>query len=325
MPDLQKGNFMEQDYFLSSDGKTQVAYYIFENKQVKPKAIVQISHGMKEHIPPYKYFAEFLTRHGYIVVGNDDLGHGKTAKEIADYGFFADKKGDEKVVQDLHKMTQIAKQKYPNLPIFMFGHSMGSFFARKYASVYPNELDGYIFCGTSGHVAGTRFGMIAMTLMKIFKGKRANLKFLDKMMVKKYFKYIQNPKSEFEWVTSNVDYLVEKNWNSDADRPFTVSAYYDMVKTLLYVNTKKWAKKLNKNIPYLFVSGSQDPVGQYGNGIGEVYSLMEKQKIDSIDIIMYGTGRHQLTIEKDNIKRKFMDDVLYWLNDKTNKNRKSEK
>lgn len=317
---------MEKNYYLSADGKTKIAYFIFEDKVVPPKAVLQIAHGMKETLLRYIEFAEFFTKNGFVVVGNDALGHGETSTSAETDGFFAKKNGDVCVVKDLLTMTKIAKERYPNLPVYLFGHSMGSFFARYYAGLYPKEVDGIILSGTSAHVKGTRFGLFMMGLLKKLKGPKTHFEHIDNIMTNKYFRYIENPKSDFEWVTSDVDFLLRSRWDDKAEMPFSVGAYYDMVKTLLRVNKKSWAKKYDKDTPILLSSGAQDPVGQYGNGVCKVYKNLEKQKIKSIDLILYGTGRHALFYEVEKIKERFLADTLIWLNDKVKlKNEQKEK
>lgn len=307
---------MIKDYYLSSDGKTKIAYFIYETQESNPKAVLQIAHGMKESLTRYQDFAHFFNQNGIIVVGNDALGHGETSVSKETDGFFADKNGDKCVVEDLHTMTRIAKEKYPNLPIFMLGFSMGSFFARLYASIFPTEINGFIFCGTSYKISGTRFGLIMMNVLKKIKGARTHFEFIDNIMTDKYFRYIPHPQSKYEWVTSDVDFLKKSSWDDKVDMPFSVGAYYDMVKTLCYVNTKKWAKKLYKNTPVLLISGAQDPVGQYGNGVCKVYNLLEREKLNDLELVLYGTARHTLFYEVENIKNRFYNDLLNWISNR---------
>ncbi len=305
---------MEQGFFISSDGKTKVAYYIYSNTNMPPKAILQISHGMQEHLTRYEPFAKFLNKHGIIVCGNDHLGHGNTSKGTQNDGFFANKHGANFVLGDLHKMTTIAKQKHPNLPVFLMGHSMGSFFARLYASTYKNELAGLIVCGTSGKVKGSNLALLVLDFFKLFKGKKSHSALVEKLMCMSYFKYIQNSKSKFDWVTSNQEELNKYLANDRCQIRFTVGAYHDMVKTLKKVNTKSWAKKIEKNLPVFLVSGAQDPVGQYGKGVCQVYSLLEKQKLENLSLRLYSNARHEPFNENQPTKHLFYNDVLSFIN-----------
>ena len=312
---------MEQNLFLSSDGKTQVAYYFYENTNVEPVAVLQISHGMQEHITRYAPMAELLNKSGIIVCGNDDLGHGNTSKGKSTDGFFASKNGANYVLQDLHKMTLIAKKKYPNLPFFLFGHSMGSFFARLYASTFTNELTGLILCGTSGKVKGTNFGLLLLDFLKLLKGKKAHSKFADSVMCNSYFKYIPNRISKYDWITSNQQELDKYLKNERCQIRFTVGAYYDMIKTLKKVNKKSWAKKIDKNLPILLISGSQDPVGQYGKGVCNVYKMLEKQRVKHLNLRLYGDARHEPFNETEPTKTYFYSDVLNFITNIVNQSK----
>lgn len=301
---------MEQNTFLSSDGKNNVAYYIYDCPN--PRAVVQLTHGMMDYIFRYKNLIEFLNKNGIVVCGNDDLGHGNTAKK-EDYGFFAKKDGYKYVVQDIKQTTNIVKEKYKNLPYFLIGHSMGSFFARYYAYLYPNELNGLILLGTSGKIAGTGFGIFLMSILKFFKGEKAYSNMMDKLMLKAYFKYISEVKTGKEWVTSNKEILADYEKDPMCSFRFTVSAYKDMFKVLKFVNTKKWAKGINKNMPIFIASGSLDPVGNYGKSVCAVYSELEKQQVKNLTLKLYEGAYHELHNEQPNIIKEFNKDILAWI------------
>jgi len=303
---------MEQSTFLSADNKTDVVYYIFDDVK-QPKAILQISHGMQEHILRYGDLIKFLNKKGIIVCGNDDLGHGQTSKSSETDGHFADKDGAKYVLQDLHTTTLLVKQKYPKLPYFLLGHSMGSFYARNYAYVYPNEVSGLILCGTSGKVAGTNFAIMLLSFMKTIGGKKGKFRFLEDIMLKSYFKYIDNVKTRREWVSRNEEKMAEYMADPKCQFKFTVSAYQDMLKTLKFVNTEKWAKGIDCELPILLCSGSKDPVGNYGKGVCNVYKLLEKQNIKDLQIKLYSDARHELQNELKETQNEFFEDINNWI------------
>lgn len=304
---------MKKGTFLSADNKTSVVYYIFEPKST-PRAVVQISHGMMDYILRYKDFIEFLNNKGIVVCGNDDLGHGFTSTDKSTDGYFAKKDGNIIVLKDLHTMTLIAKNKYKDVPFFLLGHSMGSFFARMYAYYFPNELSGLILCGTSGKVFGTGFGIILLQFIKAFKGDKSYCSTIENLMLSKYFKYIKDIKTKREWVTSDEEKLKEYEKDPRTSFRFTASAYQDMLKTLKFVNSNKWAKKINKKLPILLCSGAKDPVGNYGNGIAFVYKILENQQIEDLEMKLYSDARHELHNEREPIKQQFFNDVNSWIN-----------
>ena len=135
-------------YFVSSTGVNNIHCSIWLDDSQEPKAIFQIAHGVSEYIGRYDEFARFLAQNGFVVCGNDHLGHGLSAQTIDDLGFFAEEDGDVRLVDDMHILSLIMKKKYPELPLILFGHSMGSFCARVYASLFGNELAALILCGT---------------------------------------------------------------------------------------------------------------------------------------------------------------------------------
>ena len=170
-------------YYPSCDGVNQLHCVLWE-PDGEVKGVLQISHGMVEYIERYEYFATQLTNAGYVVVGNDHLGHGETAKIDDDLGYFCPSNMSETVVADLYEVTRFAKKNYPNVPYFLFGHSMGSFMARRYIMTYGNELDGVIISGT-GNQSGSvlKAGKIMVSLTKFFKGDRYRSKMLKNMFI----------------------------------------------------------------------------------------------------------------------------------------------
>ena len=127
-------------------GRTLHAFRCVPDGQVR--AIVQLSHGMVEFIDRYKPLAEYLAARGILVTGHDHLGHGGSIRTKADYGYFAQPDGNRAVLDDLHAMTVLTKTLYPDVPYFLLGHSMGSFYARQYLCEWGSELSGAIIMGT---------------------------------------------------------------------------------------------------------------------------------------------------------------------------------
>ena len=119
----------------------------------EPKAVLQISHGMAEHSALYKPFCEYMAQRGFVVVINDHLGHGRSVTSGALYGHFGEEGGLYNVVEDQRNLQSIMREKYPELPYFLMGHSMGSFIAREFAAAYGNSLTAVVFMGTSAGIS----------------------------------------------------------------------------------------------------------------------------------------------------------------------------
>ena len=171
----------KEAYFNSSTGKNKIHCMIWQDDAVKPIALFQIAHGMSEHIERYDDFACFLAGHGFIVCGNDHLGHGKSVNSLDDLGYMDDKNGHIRMVDDMHILHHIMHKRYPDLPYFLFGHSMGSFLSRSYAAHFGKELAGAIFCGT-GELPASLEGVVSAFDKVVDKiGPHANADLLFKI------------------------------------------------------------------------------------------------------------------------------------------------
>ena len=138
-------------YFKSSNGSANIyAKILTPIDSRKIKGIVQFSHGMCEYFDKYIEFYKFMLENGYVVCGHDHIGHGLSIKNESDKGFFAEKDGYKYLIEDLKKMTDLVRKRFPYEPIFMLGHSMGSLIARNYVAKYGENLKGLLLCGTVG-------------------------------------------------------------------------------------------------------------------------------------------------------------------------------
>ena len=194
---------MSEFTFLSSDGQTALSAreYLPEGD---PVGIVQIVHGIAEHIARYDAFAAFLAEHGYIVVLHDQLGHGKSAPDEAHLGFFSEENGWEKAVQDIRSLHDKTAAKYPGKPYFIFGHSMGSFIAREFAAAYGNSLTAVVFMGTSAGISTAMWKAerTYLNMLKKAKGARAKIPSLEKIATGPYNKKFKPNRTNYDWVTS---------------------------------------------------------------------------------------------------------------------------
>lgn len=299
----------ERTSFLSADEKTAVAAYFWWSEEIKPRAILQISHGMCEYITRYDAWARRFVEKGFVVCGNDHLGHGHSAKSKNDLGFMAKRGGADLLVEDTHKMTLLAKEKFPDLPLVLYGHSMGSFVARWYLTRYGEELAGALISGTAGPGQPTGLGKKMANAVAATRGDHHRSRFLTAMAFGSYNKKFQAEKSLFSWLTR--DKAVRESYGDDPFCTFVfTSAGYDTLFTLLgTVSDKKWAHGVPKRLPVLLFAGDMDPVGNYGKGVKKVYERMLAAGCN-VQLKLYEGGRHEMhnEINKDEV---FADLVLY--------------
>ena len=194
----------DEFYFPSKDGNTEI-HTIEWKPEGQVKAVLQLSHGMVEYVDRYSEFAEYLCEKGFYVVGNDHLGHGKSVQSKSEYGFFNEKYGNACVLGDLHTLRQRTMKKYPDVPYFMLGHSMGSSLLRQYIQMYGNGLSGAIIMGTMSEQNKTelKIGKDLCRILAVLKGWHYRSKLVDKMVNGPFCKKFKPARTRADWVTSD--------------------------------------------------------------------------------------------------------------------------
>lgn len=306
---LEKVMKKETFNFDSADGKHKTAAYIYTDEFVKPKAVIELSHGMCEYIERYEWVADFFTARGYIFAGNDHLGHGGSSKPC-EYGDF----DEEHIELDLKKMNDILRERYPLLPIILYGHSMGSFFARWYASRYPDTIDGLILSGTAGPSLKNNAGrLLAAFLARTHKeGYVSDL--LIKLSFGKFIDGIPDAKTPSDWITHDRELIDKYTKDPKCNFNFTAKGYHSLLTALTVVSRKEWARSLPKDMPILLISGKEDPVGNYGKGVRKVTEMLRNADIKDVTEYIDPTGRHELHNEVN--RADIMKVVAKWLDER---------
>ena len=273
----------------------------------EPRGIFQVVHGMTEHIGRYDRFMTFMAENGYIVCGHDHLGHGKTAKS-GEHGFFAEKKGYQRVVDDVAIFGAAVRKKFSNdLPYFLMGHSMGSFIVRLTAQQYDMH-DKLIVMGTGGPNSMSFPGLCLIRCLKFFNGKRGYSTLLDKVGFGSYNERFADENDPKSWISSIPK---ERNKTDDdvfCNFKFTLSAMEDLMMLNILANKKSWAKGLNKNKPVLLVSGAEDPVGDYGEGVKKVNEMLKSAGVP-VTMKLYKNARHEILndISMDQVNKDILE------------------
>ncbi len=295
----------------SKDGVHKLHVVIWEPSQ-EVKAVVQISHGMTEMIMRYDHFARFLNEKGFLVIGNDHLGHGQTAGCDEDLGYFCPKNMSKTVVADLYLVTKYAKKKYPNVPYFLLGHSMGSFMARRYIMTYGKGLTGAIIVGT-----GRKSKLVLMTgkvtaaLIELFKGSRYRSKFLKQVSFGSFNNHAKAEGIGGNWLTKDEKIVAFCESNKYCNFSFTVNGYKTLFDVLSFIQNKKNIQKIPKKLPIFMIAGTEDPVGDYGTGVKKVFGQYKQSGIEDISMKLYKGDRHEILNELD--KAVVYNDVYQWI------------
>ncbi|WP_175482556.1 alpha/beta hydrolase [Thermoflavimicrobium dichotomicum] len=289
----------------------------------KAKGVVQIAHGMAEHSRRYHAFATFLTREGYMVYANDHRGHGETAGSKENLGYFADENGWEQVVDDLHELTKIIKKEQPGLPVFLLGHSMGSFLSRRYIQKYGNEVAGVILSGTGSYpgLLGDIGRLLAKWIMR-WRGKKARSKLFHQLSFGKFNKPFKPNRTPFDWLTRD-----EKEVDRYMEDPYcgelaTISFYHDLLMGMKEMDQPDRLRLVPKDLPIFFISGEKDPVGHNTKGVLETIHRYQQAGITNLCYKFYKEARHEILNELN--REEVYQDIVRWLNKQLNPARELE-
>ncbi len=289
----------EEHYFDSKDNMTKI-HYICWCPDSKPILILQIVHGMIDFIDRYDDFANYLADNGIMVIGHDHLGHGSSIKSENDFGFFADKNGVDILLKDMHTLSSIYKKKYPNVPIVMLGHSMGSLLTRLYLTKYGHEVNSAIILGTTYQSKSiTSLAKIAVNILSLFMGKRYRSTLVNNMAFGRNNKSFEPARTPFDWLTRDeviVDKYIAEPRNNFI---FTLSAYKDLFTLLGRLSDDRILSLMPKYLPVLFIAGERDPVGGFGKSVNIIYKKFLLAGMSKVDIKLYGDDRHEILNELD--------------------------
>lgn len=278
---------------LSSDGIHMLAGIVYI-PDGDIKGLYHVVHGMTEHIGRYDRFMRDMAECGYICFGYDNLGHGYTANDKSELGYIAKRRGWDLLARDVKVFSDAMREEYGKaLPYYLMGHSMGSFIVRLSAEKYvaPDRL---IIMGTGGPNPAASAGLAVIGIIKLFKGGRHISKLIDKLAFGSYNKkFTDNDANNSSWLTTDMS-VRKKYWQDEfCTFKFTVSAMGDLIRLMKYCNRGAWFKNISDILPILLVSGEDDPVGNYGQGIIYVAENLKKEGKNA-SYILYKGARHEI-------------------------------
>ena len=315
-PLFYRGDYeMKNEFFYpSADGRTQI-HGIEWIPEGKVKGVLQMCHGMAEYIERYHDFAEFLCANGYYVVGHDHLGHGKSITGTDKLGFFHEKKGNEYVIVDIHSLRVLTEKKYPNLPYFILGHSMGSFLVRQYLGGYGAGLSGAIVMGTGDQPTPLLMaGKCLCRIMALLHGWDYHSQMVDGMAAGGYEKHFADETDGSNWLSRNVDNVRKYKNDPMCGYMFTVNAYYHMFSGMIRMNQQEKEGRISKSLPIFLVAGQNDPVGNYGKSVESVFKKYKECGMKDVMLKLYQNDRHEILNELD--REQVYQDIWKWMEDR---------
>ncbi|MCR5150463.1 MAG: lysophospholipase [Clostridiales bacterium] len=293
---------LKKEYSFQSTSELAKIYARCWYPDTQVKAVFQIMHGMAEHGDRYEDFAKYLCSFGFAVVVDDHLGHGKSVINDDYLGYFGDIGGWDYIVRDERNLTEMIEEEYPDIPVIVFGHSMGSFMVREYLRRYGRDkrIKGAVICGTGGKNPALGFAIKLCSMLKKTKGAMYKSKFVDKLAFGAYNKRIASPKTAFDWLSTDENQVEKYVADKYCGFLFTVAAFKDLFTLLSKVSEDRWFNELNKEMPLLVTAGLEDPVGNYGDGVRWVFDKLKEAGIKDVKIQLYPGMRHEILNETQN-------------------------
>lgn len=310
------GMVKEEFYYDSRDGKSKLHAVCYTPDDIDNiRCIVQIVHGMAEYVERYEEFAEFLTDRGFVVTGEDHLGHGKSVNEDGKFGYFCEQDPATVLVRDVHRLKKATMEKYPNVPYVMIGHSMGSFIARNYMFRYGTGIDAAVVMGTGmPHRAALVIMKMVISMQKMFFGSGKKAKLLDKLTFGNYNQRITDPKTSYDWLSKDEE-RVEKYINDPlCGFVFTINGFQVINELISRLYHPENLERIPKKMPVFLISGDADPVGDYGKGVRRAYISLRAVGLEDIKVKLYEGDRHELL--NDTNRQNVMQDIYNWISEK---------
>ena len=300
--------------FPSADGKTAV-HAVEWLPEGPVRAVLQISHGVAEYILRYEPFAEYLTARGFAVAGHDHVGHGDSVAPGGARLYFGPRGSWNWVVDDLYPRRDLAGKRFSGAPVFLLGHSMGSFLARTYLIRYPGTMAGAVIMGTGQMPAAVIAGGRLVAAVERWKvGEEHTSPVVDKLAFGAYNRIFAPNRTGFDWLSldeGNVDrYIADPLCGGNA----SIGLFREMLSGLRFIAKPENLKKMNTHTPILFVSGAMDPVGDCSKGVLRACHSFEKAGCRDVSVKLYPELRHEILNE--GCREEIYGDIYQWLADR---------
>lgn len=301
--------------YLSADGKTSI-HAVEWLPEGEVKAVLQIAHGVAEYILRYAPFAAFLTERGFAVVGHDHLGHGDSVGEGDTPLYFGGKGSWDFVVEDMEQRRLLARERFPGVPYFLLGHSMGSFLARTYLIRHPGMVDGAVVMGTGQMGAAlVQGGLLVAAVESARIGADKVSPLVDKLAFGAYNKPFAPNRTSHDWLSVNEENVDTYLAHPQCGGMPTVGLFREMLHGIAFITKQSNAEKMDKSTPILFISGGMDPVGDLGKGVQRAYESFRKAGVTDVGIQIYPELRHEILNES--CREEVYQDIFNWLATKT--------
>ncbi|MDR2631159.1 MAG: lysophospholipase [Spirochaetaceae bacterium] len=282
----------------------------------KPRAIVQVVHGLGEHSRRYLHLILRLNEEGFVVSADDHVGHGKTAADSDTWGNFGIK-GYETTREDEKTLHDRVTAAYPGLPFIIFGHSWGSMIVRDYAAHYGAHLAGLIICGTSGKGLSEALEPVKREIKALIdagRGDESDPQYLGKLFGGMTSRY-ENPQTPNDWISGDPDVVRDHSEDplNNIHRTPTVASFYALAELVASIIGPQWAERIPRELPIYNIAGDQDPVGDYGEGVYAMSNWLANTGHRRVKTKLYSGHRHEIHNDRD-IREEVEDGIVAFIN-----------
>nr|WP_300865969.1 alpha/beta hydrolase [uncultured Acetatifactor sp.] len=303
----------EEFYFDSRDGKSRihaVRYRPEDTGQVR--CVLQVVHGMAEYAERYEEFAAYLVERGFVVTGDDHLGHGKSVGQGGKQGYFCEQDPATVLVRDVHRLKKLTEELYPGVPYVLMGHSMGSFITRNYLCRYGTGISGAVIMGTGMQPkAVLDMARLVAGIQKLFCGSGHVSRLLDRLAFGGYGRGITDRRTAFDWLSRDRERVDRYIADPMCGFTFTVNGFGALFELVLRLYSPENLAAVPRELPVFMVAGVADPVGDYGKGVRRAYDSLVAAGLTDIRLKLYPGGRHELLNETN--RSQVMQDICRWV------------
>ena len=304
--------------YASADGRSRTHALLWEPDDsalpdFRPRAVVQLVHGMAEHVGRYEPFARFLVRSGFVACGEDHVGHGRTAPAREDLGHMPIRGGKDVLLADVHQLRKLVSARYPGIPYVIFGHSMGSFVTRAYLTREGDGVAAAVICGTGQQPRPlSAAGQVIPRLIAAARGERHRSRLVDSLGAGGFARKVPGARTPDDWIA--VDRAVVDAFRADelSGQMFTVGAYATLSSLVAEATSARLARRVPKGLPMLFVAGDGDPVGDFGRGVARAAEQYRLAGVGHVELRLYPGVRHEI-LNEGSCRDEVMADIVEFL------------
>ncbi len=278
--------------------------------EIEPTATIMLLHGMGEHAQRYERIANRLVAQGFVVYAHDHRGHGASAENAEARGYFADADGWDKCISDVCAHLKQIRSQHPEIPHFLFGHSMGSFMAQEVTIRESEQLHGVILSGSNGKpnvLARVGYGIAVLERLRL--GKRGRSRILDKLSFDDFNRTFQPTRTRFDWLSRDEEEVDKYIADESCGFMSTAQLWKDLLGGISHMSKPERQQQIRPDLPVYVFSGSRDPVGLETRGVRQLLQAWTEAGLTKITYTFYNEGRHEMLneINREEVEQEIVD------------------